>query len=59
MSTTETALTAHLEMPNGNRGDKFLHEVCKHLHDQFKIEHCTIQIEQNADACALAPEEKV
>jgi cobalt-zinc-cadmium efflux system protein len=59
MSTTETALTAHLEMPNGNRGDKFLHEVCKHLHDQFKIEHCTIQIEQNADACSLAPEEKV
>jgi cobalt-zinc-cadmium efflux system protein len=59
MSTTETALTAHLEMPNGNRGDKFLHEVCKHLHDQFKIEHCTIQIEQNANACSLAPEEKV
>ena len=59
MSTTETALTAHLEMPNGNRGDKFLHDVCKHLHDQFKIEHCTIQIEQNANACSLAPEEKV
>ena len=59
MSTRETALTAHLEMPNGNGGDKFLHDVCKHLHDQFKIEHCTIQIEQNADACSLAPEEKV
>lgn len=59
MSTTETALTAHLEMPNGNGGDKFLHELCKHLHDQFKIEHCTIQIEQNANACSLAPEEKV
>ena len=59
MSTTETALTAHLEMPNGNRGDKFLHDVCKQLHDQFKIEHCTIQIEQNANACSLAPEQKV
>jgi cobalt-zinc-cadmium efflux system protein len=59
MSTTETALTAHLEMPNGNAGDEFLHDVCKHLHDRFKIEHCTIQIEQNANACSLAPEEKV
>lgn len=59
MSTTETALTAHLEMPNGNAGDEFLHDVCKHLHDQFKIEHCTIQIEQNAEACSLAPEQKV
>ena len=59
MSTTETALTAHLEMPDGDGGDEFLHIVCKHLHDQFKIEHCTIQIEQNAKACSLAPEQKV
>jgi cobalt-zinc-cadmium efflux system protein len=59
MSTTETALTAHLEMPNGNGGDKFLHDVCKHLHDQFKIEHSTIQIEQDANACSLAPERSV
>ena len=59
MSTTETALTAHLEMPNGNAGDEFLHDVCKHLHDQFKIEHCTIQIEQDANACSLAPERSV
>jgi len=59
MSTTETALTAHLEMPNGNSGDEFLHHVCKHLHDEFKIEHCTIQIEQNAKTCSLAPEQKV
>src|SRR5258705_13881186 len=56
MSTTQTALTAHLEMPNGNGGDKFLHDVCKHLHDHFKIEHCTFQIEQSAEACSLAPE---
>src|SRR5215472_18429555 len=59
MSTTETALTAHLEMPNGNSGDEFLHHVCKSLHDEFKIEHCTIQIEQNAKACSLAPDQKV
>ena len=59
MSTAETALTAHLEMPDGNRGDEFLHRVCKHLHDEFKIEHCTIQIEQNAKTCSLAPEQEV
>ena len=59
MSTTETALTAHLEMPNANAGDEFLHDVCKQLHDQFKIEHCTIQIEQDANACSLAPERSV
>src|SRR5204862_7362057 len=58
-STTETALTAHLEMPNGSGGDEFLHDVCTHLHDQFKIEHSTIQIEQNAKACSLAPEQQV
>ena len=59
MSTTETALTAHLEMPDGDRGDEFLHDICQHLHDHFKIEHCTIQIEQNAEACSLAPEQNV
>jgi cobalt-zinc-cadmium efflux system protein len=56
MSTTQTALTAHLEMPNGNNGDAFLHEVCDCLHQQFGIEHATIQIEQNAEACSLAPD---
>ena len=56
MSTTQTALTAHLEMPNGSGGDEFLHCICQHLHDEFQIEHCTIQIEQCAEACSLAPE---
>ena len=56
MSTTQTALTAHLEMPNGSGGDAFLRRVCQHLHDECHIEHCTIQIEQDAKACSLAPE---
>jgi cobalt-zinc-cadmium efflux system protein len=56
MSTTETALTVHLEMPTGSRGDAFLLEVCEHLHQEFGIEHSTIQIEHNAEACALASE---
>ena len=59
MSTTQTALTAHLEMPSGSGGDEFLHDVCQHLHDEFRIEHSTIQIEQNAKACSLAPERPV
>ena len=59
MSTTETALTVHLEMPDSKSGDEFLHGVCKYLHDRFKIEHCTIQIEQDAKACSLAPEQNV
>jgi len=58
MSTTETALTVHLEMPTGSRGDEFLLQICNHLHLQFGIEHSTIQIEQNAEECALAPEGK-
>lgn len=59
MSTTETALTVHLEIPAGAPGDVFLQEVCEHLHQEFGIEHSTIQIEQNAKSCSLAPERMV
>lgn len=55
LSTTRTALTVHLEMPDGSAGDEFLHKLCEHLHDQFGIEHSTVQIEQNAEVCSLAP----
>ena len=54
MSTTQIALTAHLVMPDQSAGDMFLHNVCEHLHRAFGIEHATIQIEQNAEACSLA-----
>ncbi len=56
LSTTRTALTVHLEMPNGGGEDEFLHSLCEHLHEQFGIEHSTVQIEQNAEACSLAPD---
>jgi cobalt-zinc-cadmium efflux system protein len=59
MSTTQTALTVHLEMPNGCAGDEFLHRVCLQLRTEFGIEHSTIQIEQNAASCSLAPERTV
>ena len=61
MSTTETALTAHLVIPGGHPGDEFLAQICKELHDHFGIEHSTIQIELGdaADSCVLAPEHRV
>jgi cobalt-zinc-cadmium efflux system protein len=56
MSTTEIALTAHLVMPDRSGGDAFLHGICDYLHHAFGIEHSTLQIEQNAQSCALAPD---
>jgi cobalt-zinc-cadmium efflux system protein len=61
MSTTETALTAHLVMPAHSREPTFLSNACKELHDQFHIEHATLQVDpQEAPSpCALAPDEIV
>ncbi len=46
MSTTETALTAHLTMPAGHPGDDFLHRAAHQLEEKFHIGHTTLQIEQ-------------
>jgi len=61
MSTTETALTAHLIMPAGHPGDAFLVQVFQELHDHFGIEHATLQIETGDPRypCTLAPENVV
>lgn len=45
MSTTETALTAHLVMPDAYRSDELLHDIAHSLEDRFGIGHATIQIE--------------
>jgi cobalt-zinc-cadmium efflux system protein len=45
MSTREVALTAHLVMPSGHPGDAFIDEIAYRLHDDFDIEHATLQIE--------------
>jgi cobalt-zinc-cadmium efflux system protein len=45
MSTTEVALTAHLVMPEGHPGDRFLVQTAHQLADQFGIHHATLQIE--------------
>lgn len=60
MGTTETALTAHLVMPQGNAGDSFLHTACQELHERYGIGHPTLQIERGeGEECDLAPEEVV
>ncbi len=46
MSTTETALTAHLVMPGAPCEDSFLHDIAHSLEDRFGIGHATIQIER-------------
>lgn len=51
MSTTETALTAHLVMPDGSRGDGFLSDIHARLARNHAIHHATIQIETGTD-CA-------
>jgi cobalt-zinc-cadmium efflux system protein len=61
MSTTETALTCHLIMPDGHPGDAMLGRIAKELHDRFGIAHATIQIElaDTDETCALLPEHVV
>ncbi len=57
MSTTETALTAHVVRPTTDGDpDAFLHSVCAGLNDEFGIGHATLQVEHGTGAdCALAP----
>ncbi len=55
MSTTETALTAHLVMPGGHPGDAFLHDLAEDLEHSFHIGHATVQVETGGlEDCGLA-----
>ncbi|MFC0204257.1 cation diffusion facilitator family transporter [Novosphingobium soli] len=57
MSTTETALTAHLVIPGGQPGDAFLRSLAHDLDHAFGIGHPTIQVETDEEApCALESE---
>ena len=46
ISTTETALTAHLLMSKPPEDDEFLHHLASQIQDRFKISHATFQIER-------------
>lgn len=47
MSTTEVALTVHLVVNDDAGGNGILQEVQQHLHDNFGIEHTTVQVERS------------
>ncbi len=44
MGTSETALTAHLVMPEGGGDDAFLKHATDELHEHFEIRHVTLQV---------------
>ena len=44
MGTSETALTAHLVMPEGGGDDVFLAHATEALHERFEIRHVTLQV---------------
>ena len=59
MSTRETALTAHLIKPDPKDDDALIEKASKELHDQFGIDHITLQWEripstnQCGDSCEI------
>ena len=60
MSTTDTALTAHLVVPSGHPGDLFLMQAANEMVARFGIGHMTLQVETSADTvCRLAPDHVV
>ena len=50
LSTTETALTAHIVTAHSNYPDRLLESARTLLHDRFYIDHCTIQVERDHPA---------
>ena len=58
LSTTGTALTAHLVMPAGYPGDGWRGNICAELGEHYSISHATLQIElgEPEHPCELAPD---
>jgi cobalt-zinc-cadmium efflux system protein len=58
MSTTETAMTAHLVRPGAGLDDRLLHDISHELDRRFRISHATLQVEagDTEHACRLAPD---
>jgi len=58
MSTTETALTAHLVMATSSCEPRFLGDVGRELHEKFQIGHSTLQVEppEAPDPCRMGAE---
>jgi len=56
MSTTKSALTAHLVKPDCKLDDSLLASVQAELHAKFGIEHMTIQLEAGDEDCTCVQE---
>jgi len=59
MSTTETALTAHLVRDVDDCDCTLLDRAARELHLKFEIQHATLQFETADHRCHLAPDEEV
>jgi len=61
MSTAETALTAHLVMPEGTPPDAFYANLGSELERRFGIHHATVQVERGdgGEPCRLAADDRV
>lgn len=61
MSTTETALTAHLVRADATEDDGLLHRITHEVRERFNICHATVQLETpgRAHACELRPDHVV
>ncbi|MFC6672980.1 cation diffusion facilitator family transporter [Marinobacterium aestuariivivens] len=51
LSTTETALMAHLVRPDGDDHDKLIRAASEMLHQRFDIDHATLQVERSLQQC--------
>ena len=56
MSTTQTALTAHLVKPDGKLDDNLLREIGHEMEHRFRIQHVTVQWEQGNGECGCKQE---
>lgn len=59
LSTTSTALTAHLVRSDDRIDDHLTSEICHELNERFGIAHVTLQFETGATACRLEPADVV
>jgi cobalt-zinc-cadmium efflux system protein len=55
MSSSESALTVHLVMPDGHPGDEVIDGITRTLEERFAVHHSTLQIERGTTphACSL------
>ena len=61
MSTTETALTAHLVKPDGKLDDAMLREIAHEMEHRYAIGHVTLQCEEGSGGgpCPQEPDDVV